>query len=602
MEFQVSARKWRPQRFEEVVGQSHVAQTLKNAIRQDRIAHAYLFSGMRGVGKTTMARILAKAVNCQAADQGPPVAPCQTCASCRLITAGQSPDVIEIDGASNRGIDEVRELREMVKYAPMGGRYKIYIIDEVHMLTKEAFNALLKTLEEPPPHVIFVFATTEDHKIPSTILSRCQHFQFKRITRQATVAHLNRILQEEGIRFTPQGLGLIARCADGSLRDALSLLDQAVAYAGKEVADRDLQVILGTAGRDPVIALLTAILDRDTAGALRRVKEVNDQGLDPRQFTMDLAEYFRHLLVAKVAGSADELIDLPPEEIEEIRRLGSGAGVEELQRLYGIFQVALDSFRGAVHSGFVLEMAVIRATQIRPLESFEKLLERLKQLEGSLVGLEAGRFPGREGLKGRPEPPKEELFPEATPSSPGPRKGEIFPEKRNPADDPEMSSVPSSNPPETGIVGTETEGGEPDDGAAGLEERWTEVLKRILHDRPNLASYLEKGRLKPWTARDGRDAVVLAYDEGSAFLADRIQKDEARAAIESVIREVFGRPVGLKIIQMERSVEEREPQKQKKNLQAEKNRARVRHEAMSHPLVKDALNILGGDVIDVRET
>jgi len=585
MDYQVSARKWRPQTFEEVVGQVHVARTLTNAIRQGRIAHAYLFSGMRGVGKTTMARILAKSLNCASASKGPTVAPCQACPSCLSITAGQSPDVNEIDGASNRGIDEVRELREVVKYAPMAGKYRVYIIDEVHMLTKEAFNALLKTLEEPPSHVVFIFATTEDHKIPSTILSRCQHFHFKRITRQEIIAQLERIIREEGIRISGPGLGLIAKAADGSLRDALSFLDQVVAYSGKEVNDPDLQVILGAAGRELLIAMLNAILERKTAEALRLVKELADHGLDYRQFTSELLEYLRHLVIARSSPAPEDLIDLSPEEVAEIRRLSSLAGVEELQRLFGIFSLALESFRGTVHPGFVLEMAVIRATQIEPLESFEKLLERLHLLEQSL-GEEGPRNPAARPAAVAPSEPKAvgpkiQLKPLAGPEPPA-------------AAQPTRSEPPA--------VKTETETPRRPAGSGLPLEPWSRVVKRFLHEKPNLGSYLEKGVLQDWIAGDAKDVLVIGYDEGAAFFAEYVQKEESRPIIASALREVFQRPVELKVVRLERSAAEQQQIKLKKDQQEQQHRKRIQQETLSHPLVKEALNVLGGEIIDIKES
>ena len=594
MEYQVSARKWRPQNFDEVVGQIHVARTLTNAIRERRIAQAYLFSGMRGVGKTTMARILAKALNCQSAAEGPVVTPCQTCASCQAITAGHSPDVIEIDGASNRGIDEVRELREAVKYAPMGGRRKIYIIDEVHMLTKEAFNALLKTLEEPPPHVVFVFATTEDHKIPTTVLSRCQHFHFKRITRKAIVGQLERIIQEEGIRLTGPGLGMIAKAADGSLRDALSLLDQAIAYGGEEIKDSDLQVTLGAAGRGLYLSMIKAILSRETAPALLLVKELADQGMDPRQFTSELIEYFRHLVVAKSSGKPEELIDLPSEEVEEIRQLASGAGIEELQRLFGVFSLALESFRGAVHPGFILEMAVIRATRIQPLESFEKLLERLRVLEKSLEGAgSSGRFsqtgplPGGSGSsEKRPDLSREAEVPSHEPSPP---EADADAEAKDEAGDrlSAVDPVEQKGPIDPGEV----------------KEQWDRVLKRVYRQRPNLGSYLEKGTVQEIISGKGAgDTLVLGYDDGSAFLVDFVQKEENRPLIASALEEVFQRPVHLKAVRIERSESEKQKMRLKKDQQEQEHRHRIKQETLAHPLVKEALDILGGDVIDIQES
>ena len=242
MSYQVLARKWRPQVFEDVVGQGHITRTLQNAITSGRLAHAFLFSGPRGVGKTTTARILAKALNC---DQGPTPTPCGKCDSCIETAAGTAVDVVEIDGASNRGIEHIRELREAVKYAPVGGKYKVYVIDEVHMLTNEAFNALLKTLEEPPPHVIFIFATTEPQKIPATIHSRCQRYGFKRVAVHEIIERLRTIAAAERITISDLGLARIARAAEGSMRDSLSLLDQAVSYSGLEIKDEELQATLG---------------------------------------------------------------------------------------------------------------------------------------------------------------------------------------------------------------------------------------------------------------------------------------------------------------------------------------------------------------------
>ena len=585
MDYQVSARKWRPQTFEEVVGQAHVARTLTNAIRQGRIAHAYLFSGMRGVGKTTMARILAKSLNCASASSGPTVAPCQSCPSCQAITSGQSPDVSEIDGASNRGIDEVRELREVVKYAPMAGKYRVYIIDEVHMLTKEAFNALLKTLEEPPAHVVFIFATTEDHKIPSTILSRCQHFHFKRITRQEIIAQLERIIREEGIRITGPGLGLIAKAADGSLRDALSFLDQVVAYSGKEVNDPDLQVILGAAGREVLISMAKAILERKTSEALRLVKDLADHGLDYRQFTSELLEYLRHLVIARSSTAPEDLIDLSSEEIDEIRRLSSLAGVEELQRLFGIFSLALESFRGTVHPGFVLEMAVIRATQIEPLESFEKLLERLRDLEQSME--EGGsktpvsRPPTAGPAEQKASASNVRINPEA-----GTKSAPAIPTTR---------SMPS-------VVKIDEAGSGGDSGTRLPIEQWDRVVKRLLQDKPNLGSYLGKAVVKEWVAGDAKDLLVIGFDEGSAVFAEFVQKDENRPVIESALRDVFQHPVEFKVVRLERSAHEHQQIKLKKDQQEQQHRKRVQQETLSHPLVKDALNILGGEVIDIKES
>ena len=293
----VLARKWRPQVFEEVLGQRHITQTLQNAISQRRVAHAFLFAGARGVGKTSTARILAKALNC---DTGPQVNPCNHCANCQEITNGSSMDVIEIDGASNRGIDEIRELRENVRYTPAKGHYKIYIIDEVHMLTKEAFNALLKTLEEPPPHIVFIFATTEPHKIPATILSRCQRYDFKRIPLREIRESLKRIVGQEEIQISQRGLITIAQESEGSLRDAQSLLDQVIAYGGKNIRDEDIAEVLGLIDRKILNDTVEAIADKDVARCMEIIEHVYHFGYDLQHFCRELLQYLRNLILIKV--------------------------------------------------------------------------------------------------------------------------------------------------------------------------------------------------------------------------------------------------------------------------------------------------------------
>ena len=315
MEYQVSARKYRPGTFDEVVGQPHVVQTLKNAVDKNRIAPAYVFSGMRGVGKTTLARILGKALNC---DQGPTSQPCEKCPSCLEISNGHSVDVIEIDGASNTGVDDVRELRENVKFTPFRGSYRVYIIDEVHMLSNSAFNALLKTLEEPPPHAVFIFATTEVHKIPATILSRCQHFTFRRMPRLEVIKQLKYVSREIGVTIEDRSLTAIGRASEGSMRDALSLLDQAVAFGGSQVRHEDLEALIGTVPEELVRMLVEAILNHDVQAGVSVVNQAIDQGYDVRVFCRELVEQMRNLLVAAVVPSKKQLQSLLELQSDEI--------------------------------------------------------------------------------------------------------------------------------------------------------------------------------------------------------------------------------------------------------------------------------------------
>ena len=331
MSYQVTARKWRPQTFAELAGQEHVARTLQNALRQGRIAHAYLFTGTRGVGKTTTARLLAKALDCEL---GPLPEPCNQCPSCQAITIGSSLDVLEIDGASNRGIDEIRDLREKIRYAPTRSRYKIYIIDEVHMLTEHAFNALLKTLEEPPPQVVFIFATTEPQKVPSTILSRCQRFDFRKVASPEIALCLGKIAEQERIHISSDALYRIARRAEGSLRDAQTLFDQVVAFCGFEVRDDDLGQLLGSVGEDQTVALLEAILARDTRLVLEVVAEILRQGHDTRELCRYMLELVRDMIVAKVAPPGPGLLDRSPAELERLHKLGPQTTLEHLYTLF----------------------------------------------------------------------------------------------------------------------------------------------------------------------------------------------------------------------------------------------------------------------------
>ncbi|MDI6814585.1 MAG: DNA polymerase III subunit gamma/tau [Dehalococcoidales bacterium] len=352
MASQVFYRKWRPQTLAEVVGQEQVTKTLGNALNSGRVSHAYLFCGPRGTGKTTTGRILAKAVNCLTNGTGEP---CNTCPICQAITEGRALDVIEIDAASNRGIDEIRDLREKVNYAPNQARYKVYIIDEVHMLTKEASNALLKTLEEPPPHVIFILATTEAHKVLPTILSRCQRFDFRRISQADIVSKLAHICSAEGIHMELEALRLIAKAATGSLRDAENLLEQLTTYYGSKVELHQVQAILGITGDWRVKELVKHIVNNDVSTGIATINSVNSDGLDLKQFNREVVEYLRELLLIKTGSN--EAIDLTAEDLAELKDLAAKASLPQILKavkLFGQLELGFDNY-----STLPLELALV---------------------------------------------------------------------------------------------------------------------------------------------------------------------------------------------------------------------------------------------------
>jgi len=400
LEYQVLARKFRPQNFDDVKGQEPVVRTLSNAIAQGRIGHAFLFAGPRGVGKTSVARILAKSLNCE---QGPTATPCNVCPNCREITDGNSMDVREIDGASNRGIDEIRELRENVKFAPAASKYKIYIIDEVHMLTREAFNALLKTLEEPPAHVIFIFATTENHKVPATILSRCQCYDFRRISLGQIAANLGKVAAAEGITISPAALSWIAEAGDGSMRDAQSIFDQVIAYAGLNISDDDVEDILGLADRKYLYRLSEAVLSRSAGTCLTILEEAYLAGIDMKHFYTMLLRHFRNLLLVKIAADESSSFDIPPEQVEKLKRQTLNVSRETLQRYLDILLSEADSLRRSQEVRMKMETILIRMAYLEPVLPVGEILATLESMEQKL----RNGMPSGGGIDHAPSAPKQ---------------------------------------------------------------------------------------------------------------------------------------------------------------------------------------------------
>jgi DNA polymerase-3 subunit gamma/tau len=397
MSYQVIARKWRPQTFEEVTGQEAITRTLKNAIEHDRLHHAYLFSGARGVGKTTTARLLAKALNCHKSDK-PTVHPCSfndptACASCKEIAEGRSMDVIEFDAASNTQVDKIRDLiLENIDIAPARDRYKIFIIDEVHMLSTSSFNALLKTLEEPPPRVVFIMATTELHKLPDTILSRCQQFEFRIIALNKIVERLKTIAEAEKINVSAAALREIARAGEGSMRDAQSAFDQTISFSGEKIDVEDVTIALGIASSELLVRVVAAIADKKPAEALKVVDELVSRGQDLRNFCRDLLTFLRDLLVVKVAGDAEHLIESSSTNLEELEKYASVFTESDLTRFFHSLSETETKLKEALQPRYALEVGLIKLIEMNRVAPIEKILERLAQLEAALTNGD-GNFP-----------------------------------------------------------------------------------------------------------------------------------------------------------------------------------------------------------------
>ncbi len=507
MSYQVLARKWRPQTFEAVVGQEPITRTLKNGLASGRIAHAYLFAGPRGVGKTTTARLLAKAVRC-ASRSGPE--PCGRCESCQEVQAGTAVDVIEIDGASNRGIDEIRTLRENVRYAPARGRWKVYIIDEVHMLTEPAFNALLKTLEEPPPHVVFVLATTEARRIPLTILSRCQRFDFRPIPPEILAASLERVLQEEQIAYDRGALPLLVRAAEGSLRDALSLLDTALAYSGGRVDAASLSQLLGASAPGRVRALVAALLAQDPRASLEAIDQAAREGEDLAGLCREAVEAVRQLLVLKVAPETMRS-RLSPGEAEEWSALGERTSVEELLYLLRVFLEAEGEIRRSPHPRVELEIAAVRAARRPVPAAIETILARVEEAEARLRQLAVSG-----AVTPTPRAVQESLLPiGGQPASQAPEPAQ------RPAAAAPATLHPSVPPPISGV-------------GEGLESGWRQVVDEVMKKKPTLGAVLQQSAVV--ALREGQLIVSLAGNHfHTEILADRANRELVTQAVQQHI-------------------------------------------------------------------
>lgn len=440
MSYLVLARKWRPQGFDDLVGQEPIIRILKNSISQKKIAHAYIFSGPRGVGKTSTARILAKALNCE---NGPTPSPCGTCASCTAVKDGTSIAVLEIDGASNNSVEDIRDLREGVKYTPLGGRYKIYIIDEAHMLSPSAFNALLKTLEEPPPHAIFVLATTVPRKIPATIFSRCQHLPFRRISAQKIKERVRHIASSEDIKISDSAIEMVARAADGSMRDSLTILDQVTAFSSEIDAD-GVKDLLGIADIGMLAEVSSAVIDGDREKIINVISELVDKGADLKSFAKDLVEFFRNLLIAKFVKKPEEILELSEDEIKIVSRILPKISPDLLTLMLSEMAKAELDVRSSFSPRLSLEMSLIRISFLSTLKPVQEAIENIDalircQVSGVRYQVSGVREEKADARTQDLEPETQNLKPKAAPPTP-PDGSSLLTAIREKIDDPRITS------------------------------------------------------------------------------------------------------------------------------------------------------------------
>jgi DNA polymerase-3 subunit gamma/tau len=590
----VLARKYRPQTFDDLVGQEHVAQTLANAIAAGRVAHAFLFTGVRGVGKTTSARLLAKCLNCVGADgqqRSPTATPCNRCAPCREITAGQNLDVQEIDGASYNGVDEVRRLQEGMAFRPARDRFKIYIVDEVHMLSTAAWNAFLKSLEEPPPHVKFVFATTEVQKVPVTILSRCQRYDFKLIPTQVIAQRLEQVLAQESIEAEPAALRLLAREAAGSMRDAMSLVDQVIAFSGTKLTGDDVTRVLGVADRKILHELAAALIGGDAAACLEVVERLARQGFDLVHVARDVLRHLRNLVVAKVCPpqardggpTLREMLDLADEEVEDVVALASRADADDLSRCFHGFSAAFDELVRSDQPRMALEMALVRLARRPPLLPLDELLTRVGDLERRLGGAPPPAPVPRGGGGGGGRGVPIASAPAATDT--GARThGALALAEAQPAADAALGHhlmvLPAAPPSPAPVTPT---------------DEWRNIVERVRKVRPSVASVLEHAM----PLEIGAARVRVAFD-ASFFLAARASEGEAVDLLTREARAHFGAPT---VVMIEASTKASNGARTVAAIDAERRiaeLARARAAVRTHPVVEEAIRVFGAKLEDVR--
>ncbi len=579
-DYLVVARRYRPQSFEELVGQQRVATALGNAISRNRVGHAYLFTGARGVGKTSSARIFAKALNCV---KGPTSSPCNECEICLSVTAGEDVDVLEIDGASNRGIEEIRQLRANINVRPSRARFKIYIIDEVHMFTKEAFNALLKTLEEPPDHAKFIFCTTDPERIPITVLSRCQRFDFGGILPEDIVGRLRHIVDTENVPADEEALKLIARRANGSMRDSQSLLEQILAFGDSEITVESVHRLLGTADNQKIVDLAAQVLSSDAANALATVHSVFTEGVDPGQLLEQLLRLFRDLMVLGSGGSADLLQTISPGSIDEAKGLASQAGVSKLLAAVQCLDETLVRLHRSTYGQVLAEAAVVRLCQLDDLESLGSLIATLK--EGGVPAKTPSATP-------RPAPPQKKT-PEPTVEAPtAPPTIPIRPAEKPPAQTvPEPPPAAENRPTTTSISPPKL---------AITEKNVQSVWKKIVEELPGLiGDYARQGH---GIAISGPKRLVVDFFSTYNSAVEALRRPRSQEILEKAFQDLCGDSYTIEFRVLDAPSGSRNADAHMSpERSAQEGRLRARQLAEQDPFVQKAMDMFDAEVTGVRD-
>ncbi len=583
MSYLVLARKSRPQDFNQVVGQIPVVKTLQNSLVRDRVAHAILFSGVRGVGKTTLARIMAKAINCE---QRTDANPCNTCQSCVEITAGSSLDLYEIDGASNRGIQEIRELKEKIRFLPTSSKYKIIIIDEVHMLTTEAFNALLKTLEEPPDHVFFMFATTELHKIPITILSRCQRYELKRVASEDLGAHFKRLAEAEGVAIDQAALDLIVRESEGSVRDGLSLLDQVFSYGEKTISVDDVIQVLGLVSRDIILGLSRALLENNPGAAFHALDETFNFGVDLKRFTGDLLTAFRTLILCKIDG-CQELIDIPQQELDEFKTLAEKHSHNTIHMKLNLLMQGVEEMRYSSQPRLTLESTFLKIIQAGDVIPVSNLLAKIDTL------LAGKPLPQKATRKKSPE--KKKLLEKVAENQPTPEptpKPSPLPETTEPVSNQGDSNppLPSEQPPRSDEIQSATIAEEappvPHPHQRDVRRDWSGFIEHVKDRKMWMAQDLQ--RTEKVKEVDGELQLRFADQANCTLLR---QKENVKLLTEFVL-DFFQKDLKLHFITPDK--------KESEDLENTESPHKLRQKLANDPLVLMATEIFNGQIGDIR--